>query len=102
MMLALAAFCLLRNRENRRPLADFSWREVGAAIRESVWELPLPVVVLGGIYSGYFAVSEAARSSMRRSPYPTIGVIAMKRRGILLRIVLVPMTSVRMMLSTSA
>ena len=24
------------------------------------WELPLPLVVLGGIYSGYFAVSEAA------------------------------------------
>ena len=60
MMLALAAFCLLRNRENRRPLADFSWQEVRAAIRESIWELPLPVVVLGGIYSGYFAVSEAA------------------------------------------
>ena len=25
-----------------------------------MWELPLPVVVLGGIYSGFFAVSEAA------------------------------------------
>ena len=24
------------------------------------WELPLPLVVIGGIYSGYFAVSEAA------------------------------------------
>lgn len=30
------------------------------AIREAAWELPLPIVVLGGIYSGYFAVSEAA------------------------------------------
>ena len=60
MMLALAAFCLWRNRENRRPMAEFSWQEVRGAIRESIWELPLPVVVLGGIYSGYFAVSEAA------------------------------------------
>jgi len=25
-----------------------------------LWELPLPIVVLGGIYSGFFAVSEAA------------------------------------------
>ncbi len=25
-----------------------------------IWELPLPLVVIGGIYSGYFAVSEAA------------------------------------------
>jgi tripartite ATP-independent transporter DctM subunit len=27
---------------------------------EAIWELPLPIVVLGGIYSGFFAVSEAA------------------------------------------
>jgi tripartite ATP-independent transporter DctM subunit len=25
-----------------------------------IWELPLPLVVLGGIYSGYFVISEAA------------------------------------------
>ncbi len=30
------------------------------AIKEARWELPLPLLVLGGIYSGYFAVSEAA------------------------------------------
>ena len=44
----------------RMPLADFSWKEVGAALLESGWELPLPLVVLGGIYSGLLAVSEAA------------------------------------------
>jgi tripartite ATP-independent transporter DctM subunit len=42
------------------PLSRFAWREAGTALRASLWELPLPVVVLGGIYSGYFAVSEAA------------------------------------------
>lgn len=31
-----------------------------AAIKASRWEIPLPFIVLGGIYSGYFAVSEAA------------------------------------------
>lgn len=60
MMIALAAFCLWRNRENRQPISAFSWREVWLALRAAAWELPLPVVVLGGIYSGYFAVSEAA------------------------------------------
>ena len=34
--------------------------EILKAIREGIWELPLPIIVLGGIYSGYFAVSEAA------------------------------------------
>jgi len=29
-------------------------------LRESAWEIPLPLVVLGGIYGGLFAVSEAA------------------------------------------
>jgi len=60
MLVMLAGWSLWVNRNNRRPLGDFSLREVGAALRESIWELPLPVVVLGGIYSGYFAVSEAA------------------------------------------
>jgi tripartite ATP-independent transporter DctM subunit len=38
----------------------FRWSEVVAAVRESVWEIPLPILVLGGVYSGFFAVSEAA------------------------------------------
>ena len=29
-------------------------------MKEAAWEIPLPIVVLGGIYSGYFAISEAA------------------------------------------
>jgi tripartite ATP-independent transporter DctM subunit len=43
-----------------QPLTPFSAKEAKAALREAVWEIPLPLVVLGGIYSGYFAISEAA------------------------------------------
>jgi tripartite ATP-independent transporter DctM subunit len=60
MLAALSFYALWVNRDNRTPLADFSWREVGAALLDSFWELPLPIVVLGGIYSGLLAVSEAA------------------------------------------
>lgn len=60
MLVMLSGWSLWVNRAIRRPLSSFSIREVGAALRASVWELPLPVVVLGGIYSGFFAVSEAA------------------------------------------
>lgn len=35
-------------------------REVWAALKDARWELPLPFIVLGGIYSGHFAASEAA------------------------------------------
>jgi tripartite ATP-independent transporter DctM subunit len=47
-----------RNRD--RPPQRFSWREALASLRDSAWEIPLPLLVLGGIYSGTFAVSEAA------------------------------------------
>jgi tripartite ATP-independent transporter DctM subunit len=60
MLIILSAFSVWKNRAIRTPLGDFSWPEVRAAVRESMWEIPLPLVVLGGIYSGYFAISEAA------------------------------------------
>jgi tripartite ATP-independent transporter DctM subunit len=60
MLLILSAYSVWKNRAVRVPLGDFSWREVAAAAREAAWEIPLPIVVLGGIYSGYFAISEAA------------------------------------------
>lgn len=60
MMFVMSVYSLWVNRANRTPLSDFSPAELWAAIRDAVWEIPLPVVVLGGIYSGYFAVSEAA------------------------------------------
>ncbi len=60
MLLVLSTYSVWKNRAIRTPLGDFSWREVGAAVRAAAWEIPLPVVVLGGIYSGVFAISEAA------------------------------------------
>ena len=60
MLVLLSGYSVWKNRAIRVPLADFSWREVRAALWQAKWEIPLPIVVLGGIYSGYFAISEAA------------------------------------------
>jgi tripartite ATP-independent transporter DctM subunit len=60
MLVMLSGYSIWVNRHNRKPVSAFSWGEVGSAMREAIWELPLPIVVLGGIYSGFFAVSEAA------------------------------------------
>lgn len=60
MIVLLAGYCLWVNRSERRPLSSFDWREVAGAVKAAGWELPLPIIVLGGIYSGYFAISEAA------------------------------------------
>jgi tripartite ATP-independent transporter DctM subunit len=59
MLALLCGYSYWRNRHIRTRSAG-SWREAWAAIYAARWDLPLPVVVLGGIYSGYFAVSEAA------------------------------------------
>ena len=58
MVALLAAYGFVRNRHTAVPLVG--GRDVIAAVLDAKWELPLPVVVLGGIYSGYFAISEAA------------------------------------------
>jgi tripartite ATP-independent transporter DctM subunit len=38
----------------------FDVKKAAAALNAAKWEIPLPILVLGGIYGGYFAVSEAA------------------------------------------
>ena len=60
MVLILVAYSFTVSRKVDRKVQEFRWSELAAALRESAWELPLPVAVLGGVYSGYFAVSEVA------------------------------------------
>lgn len=62
-LLMLALLCLysfFMNRTSRVRLSSSPVRELYGAVLDAKWELPLPIVVLGGIYGGYFAVSEAA------------------------------------------
>jgi tripartite ATP-independent transporter DctM subunit len=60
MIAVLAVYCYWRNRGLRYAVSAGSWSAARDALWAARWDLPLPVVVLGGIYGGYFAVSEAA------------------------------------------
>jgi tripartite ATP-independent transporter DctM subunit len=60
LVVLLSAYSIHIAVKKRVPKTAFQARELVAAVRECTWELPLPAVVLGGIYSGYAAVSEAA------------------------------------------
>ncbi len=62
MLLVLSLWSVFQGKVPRDalPSASHTWRETREALRDSGWELPLPFVVLGGIYGGYLALSEAA------------------------------------------
>jgi tripartite ATP-independent transporter DctM subunit len=44
----------------RVPRIRFSWNNLWAAIKEAGWEIPLPFIIIGGIYSGTFTATEAS------------------------------------------
>jgi C4-dicarboxylate transporter DctM subunit len=43
-----------------REKGEFSWRVFGRLLNRGIWAMLLPVIVLGGIYSGIFTPTEAA------------------------------------------
>lgn len=60
MLLVLSVYAITQAPRIPREERRFDWRDARAAIWDARWELPLPVLVLGGIYSGRIAPSEAA------------------------------------------
>jgi tripartite ATP-independent transporter DctM subunit len=60
MIVLLSVFSVQKAIAAEVPRTKFNTSRMFKALREALWELPLPLVVLGGIYSGFFAVSEAA------------------------------------------
>ncbi len=60
MILALYGYGLWAHRQTAMTLTPFRLDECLAALRESVWELLIPVIILGGIFSGVLVLSEAA------------------------------------------
>ncbi|MCP4718344.1 MAG: TRAP transporter large permease subunit, partial [Desulfobacteraceae bacterium] len=52
MIFMLSLWSIWVNKKNPIPLVKFSWRNALTAMREAAWEIPLPVFVFAGIYSG--------------------------------------------------
>ncbi|MGH8530958.1 MAG: TRAP transporter large permease [Nevskiales bacterium] len=63
MLVLLGGYSIWTARHLEQKLQAFAWRELRAALWEAKWEIPLPFVVLGGIYGGVFAPSEAAAAT---------------------------------------
>jgi len=56
----LALYSINRGRRDGVRTQRFDAGEAVAALRGAAWEIPLPIIVLGGIYGGIFTVMEAA------------------------------------------
>ena len=60
MLLLLGVYSIKKGAATRGPRKPLPAGEMRRALRAAAWELPLPVIVLGGIYGGFFVVGEAA------------------------------------------
>ncbi|WP_430461239.1 TRAP transporter large permease [Thalassolituus sp. LLYu03] len=112
MLVALSLYSAWQSRGLQRDHHPFDKAEAWAAIKDSAWEIPLPVVVLGGIYSGLFAVSEAAaltafyvlivsvviRREISFTKLPVVMRDSMKLVGAILLILAVSMASTNYMI----
>jgi C4-dicarboxylate transporter DctM subunit len=56
----LAVYAVFIGRKHKIATEPFSWVKAKSAVRDGMWSLLLPVIILGGIYSGVFTATEAA------------------------------------------
>lgn len=60
LIVLLSIYSMYKGVRSECKIISFNSRELLDTARETIWEILLPVVVFGGIYSGFLAVSEAA------------------------------------------
>ena len=60
-LIMFSIYCLIYAHINNLPTEEKStWSQRGVAMREALWPLFFPVIIVGGIYGGIFSPTEAA------------------------------------------
>jgi C4-dicarboxylate transporter, DctM subunit len=60
MIIIIASYAIWGAKKNEKLSNKPEFADNSKILRESIWEIPLPLIVLIGIYSGFFTITEAA------------------------------------------
>jgi C4-dicarboxylate transporter DctM subunit len=60
LVVALSLYSIRSGLTAKVPRIGFSWPNVWRALTAAAWEVPLPFIIIGGIYGGFFTATEAA------------------------------------------
>jgi tripartite ATP-independent transporter DctM subunit len=60
LVLVIAIYSIYQGRKSNVPRHAFEWKKLWTALKGIAWEIPLPFVIIGGIYGGFFTATEAA------------------------------------------
>ena len=60
LVVILSAYSIRMGVAAKVPRIPFRIREVWISLKEAAWEVPLPLIVIGGIYGGFITATEAA------------------------------------------
>ncbi len=63
LLMILSLYSVYTGRRVALPRSVFAWASLRAALRTSVWDLLLPLIILAGIFTGILTVTEAAAVS---------------------------------------
>ena len=60
LIVLLSLYSIYKNRGKAANRTKFSWSRLWIAVKGAAWEIPLPFIIIVGIYGGYATATEAA------------------------------------------
>jgi tripartite ATP-independent transporter DctM subunit len=60
MILIVGAYGISKSKSHKIKIRSFHWKNALSSLRAAIWEIPLPFIILFGIYGGIITVSEAS------------------------------------------